>query len=93
MLEGRKKEFIVEFGTTMYATRVFILDIYEHWDKDNEKPEGLITTYYNHNIKRLLIDAKKHITKAQAKRVVECIQNRQARMVISHTGFSFFSSG
>jgi len=85
-----QKEYIVEFGTTLLSERVFIIDIYEDWDKENSKPQTLVTTFYHHHIRQLLIDAKKHISKPQAKRVVECIRNRQARMVISHTGFALW---
>ena len=86
-----KKEFIVEAGSTYTgAGRVYILDIYEQWNRDKDKPEGLITTYYHHNVKTLLFEARKHITKAQAKRIVICVQERVARMVISHTGFALW---
>jgi hypothetical protein len=88
---SRKKEYIVEWGSTFTGKgRVYIADIYESWNRAKEKPEGLVTTYFHHEVKRVLYDARKHITKAQAKRIVECVQNRQARMIITHTGFALW---
>jgi len=88
---AESKNYLAEFGSTQTGGgRVFLIDIYEHWNKEKSKPVGLVTTFFHHNVKNLLYDARKHISKAQAKRCVECVRNRQSRMVIAHTGFALW---
>ncbi len=49
---AESKNYLAEFGSTQTGGgRVFLIDIYEHWNKEKSKPVGLVTTFFHHNVK------------------------------------------